>query len=221
MKIKIIAILFIVIIISIFLYPYSQNPKIQLSGPDSYQIGDLIELDASSSKVSNLNWTIIPPSDNFKIIEDNRKVVFSGKGENYTIVVMGCRGWKIDYLVHYLNNGKSKQNQNELNPFQTQLLSWLPDSFNNDSILKLAENFDNVASLIESGELQNIDDIIQATSFGNRNIADLNKFKLFLDKLQFYLENWSPGKNIKDHLIKWKEISQALRARWNAETSLN
>ncbi len=183
---------------------------VSVEGPGLFQPGQLIELDASSSTATNLTWTIVPPTNNFKVIDNGRKAVFTSNGEKveYIVVVSGWLNGKSAQCIHTITL------RNDFNiavtDLQEKIISWLPTDRTHIETLKLAQAFNSIARIIENGTLNSADEIVEATAWSTSDaLGDgAEKWRPFLKSLQEYLEE-SPPEN---HAVVWREIARALEA---------
>lgn len=184
-----------------------QKAIISLEVPDSYEIGELIVLDASKSKADTLIWKIIPESPNFKI-EDKIAFFSSIKPIDYTIVVVAQNNRDLSCQVYNLNYSKKIIN---LTTFELEVKSWLDPSNQKTDALKIAQGYKNIARLIETDILTTVDDIVSATSrvttdaLGN----NLDVWRPFIVNFQNYLET-NPPITVKDHILVWRNLAKAL-----------
>lgn len=185
---------------------------INLKNLDSYEIGELVILDASASRADKLIWRILPKTDNFKIINKGKCALFSSsKPIDYTVIISASNGRDLDCRVFTLAYRKSKKQKTELTFFDQEVKSWLSPEMTKDSALKLAQSFKIVARTIENSTYDTIDNLILATAWANKEAlgSDLETWKPFLSKFQEYLET-NPPSTVEDHLPIWRNIANSL-----------
>ncbi len=199
-------------LISFSMYDHwnSNDCQITINGPVLFQPGQLIELDASTSTATNLTWTILPYTDNFKIIDSGRKAIFSSNGEKkeYVIVVSGWLRGKAAQCIYTITLGYDSNIA--VTDLQEKIISWLPVDRTSVEVIKLAQSFNSIARIIENGTLTTDSEIVEATAWSTTDALgdDIDKWKPFLKKLQEYLESSPPD----DHAMTWREIARALEA---------
>ncbi len=184
--------------------------KIALTAPDLFQPGQLIELDASASMATELAWGILPATANFKVIDDGKRAIFTGTGDQkvYTIIITGWRNGKLVQIFHVLTLGYDSKIA--VTDLQKKIISWLPVDRTHDDVIKLAQAFNSIARIIENGTLTDPANIVEATAWSTSDALGKNaeQWEPFLKKLQEYLVN-SPPTN---HAATWREIARALEA---------
>lgn len=197
-----------------------QKAVIKLQMPDSYEIGELVVLDASTSEANKIIWKIIPETSNFKAY--GKTALFSSTEPiDYTLVLIARNGKDLDCQIFTLPYGKKKVKEEEekvvLTEFEEQVLSWLTPSNRKGAALRLAQSFKIIARTIENGTYENVDGIILATAYANSDALsqDLKAWKPFLRHFQDYLEN-DPPTTIKDHTVIWFNMANALEKIFGA-----
>ena len=190
-------------------YWNSNDCTITLIGPDLFQPGQLIELNASGSTAKNLTWTILPPTPNFIVI-GNKRAIFTSNGEvkEYTIIVTGWLNGKSTQFIHTLSLGYDSNIA--VTELQEKIISWLPADRTHDEVIKLAQSFNSIARIIENGTLSSPEEIVEATAWSTSDALgeSIDKWKPFLRSLEDYLDTSPPD----DHASTWREIARALEA---------
>lgn len=187
-----------------------QKVNIIVNEPESYVIGELVTLDASTSKADELIWKIIPATDNFVV--DGKVAYFSSTTPiAYTIIIVARRNSNLDCKVFDLPFDKEEKEKEKITftPFELEVKSWLP--IDKVGAKQLAQSFKIVAGTISSGVFDNIDGIILATARANTLALgpNLENWKPFLQKFQNYLE-MNPPATVKDHAKIWNNLATAL-----------
>jgi len=207
-----------IIIVPTFIgYLYSrQKAVIILNKPDSYQIGELVILDASKSEADDLIWRILPETDNFRAV--GKTALFSSTEPiDYTLVIVARKEKNIDCKIFTLKYGesKSKSKSKSVNTdFEIKVVSWLKDTDlieNKVEGRKLAQSFKSIANLIDSGIFETVDDIILATGRITSDALDdnLDAWRPFIREFENYLEA-NPPVSIKDHAPVWRNMAIVL-----------
>ncbi len=182
---------------------------ITVDGPDLYQPGQLIVIDASASTATTLTWTILPHTDNFRVIGGG-KAIFTSNGEEkeYTIIITGWLNGVAAQWIHTISLGYDSNIA--VTELQERVISWLPVDRTTLETAKLAQAFNSIARIIENGTLNSADEIVEATAWSTSDALgdEIDKWKPFLKSLQEYLEESPPD----NHAIVWREIARALEA---------
>ena len=184
-----------------------QKVNIIVDAPSTYEIGQLVTLDASQSKADELIWKIFPATENFKV-QGTIALFASGQPVDYTIIVVARRGKHLTCKVLKLKHGNNKV-INTLTPFEQEVKTWLPSD--KAGAKELAQSFKIVAGTIDSGVFDTVDGVIMATARANTAaLGDrLGTWKPFLQRFQEYLEA-NPPATIADHSTMWKNMAVAL-----------
>jgi len=184
--------------------------QITLNAPELFQPGQMVLLDASESSVSYMSWGILPKTNNFRIIDNGRKAIFTGNGDKkcYTIIISGYLNGKLVQYFHILTLGYDSNIA--VSDLQEKIINWLPMDRTHDEMIKLVQSFNSIARIIENGTLTTTDEIVEATAWSTTDALgdSIDKWKPFLRNLQEYLEASPPN----DHAITWREIARALEA---------
>ena len=178
--------------------------QINLDYPESYEIGELVTIRANSN-ADSLIWKIIPENLNFQIV--NNEILFSSTEPiDYTIIVAGNKGDKIDCKIFTLKYGKGKIKPKTT--FQTKVKSWLPPNHDKEIAKNLALSFKTVAKVMEKS---NIDDLIMATTWATKEALGphFDDWRSFLINFQEYLEN-DPPETLEEHIQLWNELALIL-----------
>ncbi len=182
--------------------------QITINGPELFQPGQLIILDASGSTATSLTWTILPFTTNFKVIDNGRQAIFTSNGEKkeYVVVVTGWLKGKAAQFIHTITLGYDSNIA--VTDLQEKIISWLPADRTYLETIKLAQAFNSIARIIENGTLVSADEIVEATAWSTSDALgdEVDKWKPFLKSLQEYLEETPPD----NHAIIWREIARAL-----------
>ncbi len=188
---------------------YQPAAKISLTAPTTCKIGELIELDASSSIASSFTWRVIPETPNFRIIERGKKALFCSESSGkYLFVLAAVNQNTVDCKIHVIVVGL-KVKIKVTNSFNQKIRSWLPDDSDPKIVEKLAKSFERVAAAGHN----DITILVKVTALSNRGIlgSDLVKYKPFLVAFSDYLKDNYANENIEKHIELWFMIASALR----------
>jgi len=188
------------------------NLVLKVDCPKSYSIGELIILDATGSKIKDLEWVIFPNTANFSV--NGKRAYFSSPNqETYTVVLCGTDGKEIDCLVITLK-GKKAIKIDKINkvtdPYATKLESWLPKKYSQLNAYKLAQSFRSISS-ISKESFNDVEAMLLATAYSNKvALADnLSIWKPFLDNLTKEVEV-NPPTSVANCAEKWLLIANTL-----------
>ncbi len=175
-----------IIIPGYFWFVHKSTLVLEVDCPETYTVGELITLDASTSKATDMQWVIFPETANFKI--DGKKAYFSSTTRtNYTVILMGTNGKIIDYKIFKLTNTKAVEPEPKpkaIDPVVMKIKSWLPEKYSKISAIKLSQSFRSISAISKSS-FSDIEAMLLATAYSNRVALgdDLSIWKPFLDNL--------------------------------------
>jgi hypothetical protein len=118
----------LILILATIAYRFLASKKeaeIVVSGPEQFEIGELIEIDATQSVAQSLQWTILPETQNFKTV--GRTAFFSSTTVRpYTLIItaayQGTLATSILTLNPKINEPKINEPKiNEPNPIPEKL----------------------------------------------------------------------------------------------------
>jgi len=202
------AAVFLLIAVPVFIK--TDDLILDIDCPATYNIGELIVLDASKSQVKDLEWAIFPSTANFKI--DGKRAYFSSTDrKTYTIVLAGTNGKTVNCLFLTLSYQKGSEPKPDLiDPFTLKLKSWLPAEYTQITAYKLAQSFRSVAA-VSKNNFNDLEAMLLATAYSNRVALDndFSTWKPFLDELSKELEA-NPPTSILDCAKKWEQIADTL-----------
>lgn len=154
-------VLFLAIVVPVIIVQFlCSDVKINLSAPKNYQIGELVVLDATESISKRLQWTILPKTQNFKIV--GKTAYFSSSVPvRYTVIITATYNGTLATKVIFLNPGAHESGPNKIEPLIV------------DPLIK------KIDSLINSNIITTLDDAILVTNQLNFNIPEFKTFKEF------------------------------------------
>jgi hypothetical protein len=183
-----------------------------LDAPESCEVGELVRLDTAGSTVSTYKWAIVPTSEDFMVVENGQRAVFSGREPgHYIIVVAAATGDRAALVVHELEvlaQGGSAEHI---------VARWLKKVKYDDPFAK-AKMVAKLSATFGSLALDNIPptEMLQKAAAANRAVLgdDLEKWEDFLIALGHYLDQKSEAGQLtttEEYQAVWQEISDALR----------
>lgn len=190
-----------------------EDGGIFLDAPIKCEVGELVRFDARGSDVASLVWDIIPASDDFEMVDKNRRAFFSARRPGtYLILIAGAKNGKAFLLHQTLTVTGTAIPDSGLTADIERWLNTVPDFPEKKAqTLAMAGVFRKLA---ESDT--NLDTMLEATALANSAVIG-----------QAYIENWIPfldslGKeldrldeshqlaNREAYQMKWLEIATAL-----------
>lgn len=192
--------------------------KLVVEGPTKVKAGDLVVISVEASRAASFEWKVLPSTDNFLVIDEGRRVVFSsGVGGEFIFIVACSLGDTCDLAVHTVTViGEAATPADSLASRVAMWCDKVESPNKRDECLALAQSFSSVALVMEGGTLTTPAEIVKAT------------FKSNQDALGDSLDNWLPFRNglaeelskmaskgeLPDtaaHVKVWKAIAAALR----------
>lgn len=138
------------------------NAQINISAPKSYEVGDLVVLDATSSIAEQLQWTILPKTKNFKIV--GKTAYFSSSApDRYTVIITATNNRTLATKVFFLN---PKTNGPGIDPLIIEPI-------------KIDPKVQKLALLIDGGIISTLDAAILAASQLGVEIPEFKNFEEF------------------------------------------
>jgi len=199
----------------------TQDPtvaKLVITGPNKVSPGNLVVISVEGSDAKSFKWLILPSTNNYLVIEDGRRVVFSsGTGGTYTFIVACSLGDTCDLGIHTVTvTGESDKPVDSLT---SKIALWCNDvqtDEKRDECLALAQSFASVASEMEGGTLTTPLEIVRATFKSNKEALgdSLDNWIPFRDGLSTQLKKMAASKELTDvasHIRVWKAIAIGLR----------
>ena len=193
--------------------------SVTVEGPTEASPGSLVVLSVEKSNAKSYKWIVKPSTDNYLVIEDGKKLVFSsGVTGSYTFIVAGALGDSVDIAMHTVTIRESQPTVN--NPFKSKVAAWCGPIESKDKktdCLVLSHSFSNVAKSIEEGKLDTAEEIVRATYESNKDALGedgLDAWVPFRDGLSKELTKMAKADQLSDaeaHRKVWTLISQALR----------
>jgi hypothetical protein len=178
--------------------------------PAECEVGELVRMDATESKVDGITWRIMPPTEDFVIVDEGRRAFFSSRsGGEFLIIVAGARDGSPFLYVQTLTV--------EGSPIPTTGLAlkvdaWMKKAPNGD-ITKLPAMADVFRRLATSDT--SIDDMQKATALANSAVIGEAVAGLapFLDEIGHELDRLEQDGSLdtrEDYKRVWLELAAAL-----------
>lgn len=204
---------------------------VQIVAPNEVRVGQLIRLEAVSDVAENYNWRVLPPTDNFKMIEDGDAAHFSaeaGVAERYTFIVAGvCDGAACTNTHSIVVTGGGRTGTNPLDVIpdvpginlDNKILQWINQIFSSDKKREagaLAGRFKDIASRIRDGRLgQNPANYIDETFRSSRRVLgkSITAWQPFMQGIREELNLRATRGDLitpEDHAEVWTDIGRTL-----------
>lgn len=203
--------------------------EIIIIAPTEVKIGELVILDVSQSIANEFEWMIVPETDDFLIIDDGRRAVFSsGVAGEFMFIIAGAVGDSVDvkrHVVRVVGNTPPPEPVDPIDPddpvsaLSEKVGSWcgkIQSPTRTSDATKIAAAFESIAAQIDAGTLTEPHKIVLATSKANREALgdQLQAWIPFLRSLQAELEQQADDGLLvtpAQHSVTWKEIAKGLR----------
>lgn len=199
------------------LYFKSSAVKCLIEAPIEAQPGELVILEAKIAAAS-YTWKVIPDNENYKIIEDGKKLIFSSQYPGqYIFVLAAAKGDTVDMIVHTINIVVYEPEpepapivEPAVDTFIELVKTWLPEDYEHNEPMLLSRSFELVALIGHD----DIDKFLKVTALSNRTSLgeELDKWKPFLEKVSQYCKENLAEKDIDAHIEFWLELAKALRS---------
>lgn len=192
--------------------------KLVIKGPTKVKAGDLVVISVEESRAASFKWKVLPSTDNFLVIDQGKRVVFSsGVGGEFKFIVACSLGDTCDVAVHTVTVVGGKPSV--VNDLDSKIARWCESVQSDtlrDDVLKLAQSFSSVAMVMDGGTLTTPKEIVDATRNSNRDaLGDKSDaWEPFKEQLRDELTRMAAAGQLKDtqsHIRVWRAIAAALR----------
>ena len=185
--------------------------KLVLDAPSTCEVGELVRLDTAGSTVVSYRWAIVPLSDDFLVVENGQRAVFSGREPGkYIVVVAAATGDQASLVVHEIEVVAQGGNAEHV------VSRWLKKVKYDDlqaKRIKVAE----LATVFRSLSLDKTeaDEMLAKAAAANNEVLgeELELWKEFLMALGHYLDQKAAAGQLEtteDYQAVWREIADAL-----------
>jgi len=198
--------------------PVEVVAKLVVEGPTKARLGQLVVISVENSDAKSFKWLTMPSTDNFLVIEDGRRIVFSSEtGGEYKFVVACSLGDTCDVTVHTVKiTGTPVTPVDSLASRIALYCGQVKSPTKRDDCLKLAQSFASVAMVVDGGSFTTPVEIVKATFNSNQEaLGDrLDDWLPFREGLSKELKQLADAGKLTDtpsHVTVWKSIASALR----------
>lgn len=198
--------------------------EIVVIAPSEGEVGQLIRINVSGSKGQTFKWLCIPQDADFEVYDNGKKVCFSSsKVGVYTFIVASANDNELDSKIIIITIGQPVI-EPPLPPNSSLVVnvtSWVSTLVKSTDkkieAAKLAASFRAIAVQIDSGDLNDVEKIVTATSAANKAVLkdSINDWVTFLAQLQKELKVQAQAGTlvtVEQHASIWKEIAKGLEA---------
>jgi hypothetical protein len=208
-----------------------EEAKLVMVAPTEVRLGKLVILDVSQSTGNKFKWLVVPETEDFLVIDDGRRAVFSsGVPGEYMFIVACAVDDSVDVVRHVVRvtGVAPPAPQPDIDPVTPESLTsalskqvqvWcakIQSPTRSADALKLAGAMEGVAAQINAGTLTTPYEIVSATAEANRAALgeDLSTWVPFLRSLQDAVETMANDGKLTtpaQHAVIWMEIAKGLR----------
>lgn len=197
----------------------SETAQVVISGVETAKIGQLVILDAGESYVDSFKWEVSPKTDNFIVIDEGKRAIFSGdKPGKYTFWVAGALNKTVDLESFTVTIEGVVPPEPGPTGLEAKIRDWLKlvksESWASEATA-VASSFHSISQQISQGVLRSPDDVIKATAISNR--ATLGNsgpaWAGFGEELRKELNTMSAAGKLPDmptHAALWAQIGTTL-----------
>lgn len=187
-----------------------------IDAPDKVKAGDLVVLSVEGSNAASFEWKILPSTNNFLVIDEGRRAVFScGEAAEFIFIVAAAKDNKVRVECHKLVVTGPPQVANGIESVIAALCDRVDSPAKRDDALLLSQSFEGVASAMEEGTWTPLD-IAKATKRANKKAlgdreANWQPFAAGLSKALKQMAEEGKLNTTEAHIEVWQQIAAALR----------
>lgn len=201
----------------------ADTANVVIKAPASIKVGQLVVLDASESTAASFQWQVVPPTDNFQVIDGGKRAVFSTSidetADDYMFIVAVAKGdavalktWRIEVTGRTTSATVSDAG------LVNKVAQWcqaVTSPTKREDLTKLAQSFSSVAEAAKSTTMTP-DAMVQATTQSNLKALgadNLKNWSPFFTSLQEELKSLDTAGKLPDgvaHIQAWEQIADGL-----------
>lgn len=188
-----------------------------VAAPTAVRVGELAIIDVSASNADSFSWKVQPETNNFVVIDEGRRAVFSAESPGtYLFFIAAAKDGTVDSEIHTIQVGGGGPGPAPTVNLAAKVPQWIAkvqSPTKRDDALKLAQSFSSVAAMITPNMQPTA--ILDATVKSNRDAlgGNIKHWEPFLIDLQAELEALAAAGALNDaeaHATQWRVISAAL-----------
>lgn len=194
-----------------------EDISLVVEAPTKVKIGDLVVLSVEKSNAVSFEWIVLPSTDNFLVIDEGRRAVFScGESGEFIFIVACAKGDDVRVKYHKLVVTGPPKPEDGIKSVIVALCDRVESQSKRDDVLKLAQSFSSVAAAMAQGGNWTPVDIAKATKISNQDalgerLTDWNPFAEGLAKTLQQMNSEGKLVTTEDHIAVWRKIADALR----------
>lgn len=188
-----------------------ERGRLIVEAPDTCEVGELVQFDASKSTVDSFKWSILPATDDFLVFEGGTKSVFSSREPGaYIVIVSAATEGVASLYVHELKVVGEGDNVEHFVSRWLRKVKYENIAAKREKVQALAAVYYSLAS-DDATPAEFKEKAVQPTR--DTLADDLELWKPFLIALGEYMNKKDEAGHLqttRDYQVFWKEIADAL-----------
>lgn len=208
----------------------SAPTELVISAPDQVYVGDLVEVDASSSQGESYKWQVVGVKDgNFRVIDAGTRVLIAAdKAGEIVVHVAGVVAGKVDLktrVIQVLKAGESVVDKavevadkvaETIKDKVKQAIDALKVERKSESQAALADSFETVAKMIDLGAIETPQDVVKYTKELNTKALgdDAAQWKPVMTLIEKHVGSLAKSGDLQtlpQHAKVWRDIAALIR----------
>lgn len=199
---------------------------LKIKCPDSVEVGDMIEVDATSSTAESFMWRLPDPKESYRIIDNGRRALISAKAPGEVRVVVACAVDGSVALGEFTITVKPSSGSKPVSPLKPlpkitadtfegrlkQALDGLPEPGPARSKIRTA--FEHVSDLIDIGTITDAEKIIELTQKKIKSNDEYAAWRPALAELEAEMQKRAEAGSLvtpEQHKKMWAEVIDLLK----------
>lgn len=196
---------------------------VTIKAPATIKVGQLAIIDVSDSTAASFSWQVVPPTDNFHVIDGGKRAVFTTAidetAESFLFIVGGAKADTVDVKTWRIQvTGRPNSATTTETAIAAKVAQWcqaVTSPTKRDDLTKLAQSFASVAEAAKSTTMTP-DAMVQATTQSNLKALgadNLKNWAPFFNSLQAELKALDIAGKLPDgiaHIAVWEQIATGL-----------
>jgi hypothetical protein len=202
--------------------------EVVMRAQEEAEVGELVRLDLAGSVAQSFKWLMVPATVDFEAYNNGKNAHFSArKAGSYMFIVACAYEGTVDVVIHtVVVTGVTAPDgatypEIVLPQVDAPMNEWVTywcaaNRRPKEEAKRLAASFENVATQIAAGVIQDPSEIIAATAIANRAALgdSLTSWMPVLEQLQARMKEQADAGNLTtadEHRATWLMISKGLR----------
>jgi hypothetical protein len=202
--------------------------EVVMRAQEEAEVGELVRLDLTGSVAQSIKWLMVPATVDFEAYNNGKNAHFSArKAGSYMFIVACAYEGTVDVVIHTVvvtgATAPDGATYPEIvlpqvdAPMNEWVMYWCAANRRpKEEAKRLAASFENVATQIAAGVIQDPSEIIAATATANRAALgdSLTSWMPVLEQLQARMKEQADAGNLTtadEHRATWLMISKGLR----------